>query len=179
VIEVPGGGSYDVHPRIREVGVTQDPGAREAGESERPPSIAHEDIVKRLLDYQRHLRDETTGVAGPDRPPAREDAAAESAASSTSVAVETPMPTIAEVVIPESEAPMETTAPTDTDSRDDPAPSDEPPRRRSDLPTATAAAALELVAELRRRFQDLAIEADERLSTLEAFLKDSAGRTEL
>jgi hypothetical protein len=159
--------------------VTQDPGARGADESERPPAIAHEDIVKRLLDYQRHLRDETTGVAASDRPSAREDAAADPAAAPTRVAVEMPMPTIAEVVIPESEAPMETSAPTETDPTDDRAQGEERGRARSDLPTATAAAALELVAELRRRFQDLAIEADERLSTLEAFLKDSAGRAEL
>jgi hypothetical protein len=165
---------------FREVGVTEGPGTRgPAGEDpEQTPQIAHDDIVKRLLDYQRHLRDEATEGAEPERPPGKEGSTMESRAAPTSVAIETSMPTVTEVVIPESEGPMDTSGSTQTDTNAD-APSHDSVPARSDLPTATAAAALELVDELRKRFQDLALEADERLSTLEAFLKDSAGRADL
>jgi hypothetical protein len=167
---------------FREVGVTEDPGTRGlVGEDpEQTPQSAHDDIVKRLLDYQRHLRDETTEVAESEPSSGKEEAAREATAAPTSVAVETPVPTVTEVVIPESEGPMETTGSIQTETQvNTDGPSSEPAEARSELPTATAAAALELLAELRTRFQDLAIEADERLSTLEAFLKDSAGQAEV
>src|SRR5437899_11112540 len=71
--------------------MTEDPATRSAvgEELEQSPSSVHDDIVKRLLDYQRQLRDEKGDVATPDRPSVTDDTMLDAPSASTVVGVDT------------------------------------------------------------------------------------------
>jgi hypothetical protein len=175
----------------------------DAEQEEAQSEIVHDDIVKRLLEYQRQLRE---GMAA--------DAAAETAEPGTTktdtelvvdlteaeAAVEAretaeePIAEIAEpeaeleIAEPEAEAPEPTpeigepTASEPTASAPEPEPAGEPAEASPSADLEARVAELEaslgrvtqILGELRGSFQEMAIAADERLAELEALLASTA-----
>jgi hypothetical protein len=169
-------------------------------EQDEQPSIVHDNIVKRLLDYQRQLREGATPVeaaeqAQGDRPMIDYQAA------ETPVATQTDTIEVVDVAAAEaeSEAELEETAPEALEGELE-APADEAaadvihipeaesepaapaPSASTDDPSARVAALEtemarlgEMVSALRDTFQDMAITADERLAAIEEAIATSTG----
>ncbi|OFW79002.1 MAG: hypothetical protein A2Z48_10195 [Actinobacteria bacterium RBG_19FT_COMBO_70_19] len=144
------------------------------------PAIEHDDIMQRLLRYQRQLRGDEVlpppaEVAEQERPLI--DYAAAEAPSATEA--ETPLMvdlTDAEAELEAAtvpEPPTQEQAPAVSEPEHisaEPAPADQS-ARIAEL-EATLARITQMVGELRERFQDMAISADERLSGLEEALTE-------
>jgi hypothetical protein len=152
----------------------------EDAEAEATPSVAHDDIVKRLLDYQRRLRDLEAGVPAPapSGVPA-EDApgpSGEAAVSDT-----TPdAPTLVDLTAAEADA--ETTT-SDADlhgSASVPDMSANAAQERAAIRVEELELALERLssrfATLRSSFQELVLAADEQLATIEDLLREARSR---
>jgi len=145
------------------------------------PAIAHDDIMQRLLKYQRHLRGGESPPPPADRAEAEDaeqerpliDYAAAEALSAT--ARETPQV----VDLTEAEAGLEAAAVPEAPAPAVPEPEHIPAEpaladqsaRIAEL-EATLMRITRMVGELRERFQDMAISADERLSGLEEALTE-------
>ena len=145
------------------------------------PEIVHDDIVQRLLDYQRQLRegatpDEAAEQAQDDRPMIDYQAAETLASTQTDTIevvdvaaveaesdaeLEVPVGDTAVEVVQIPEAEPESAVPTPSASPDDPS------ARVAELETEMARLG-EMVGALRDTFQDMAITADERLAAIEA-----------
>jgi hypothetical protein len=143
------------------------------------PAIEHDDLMQRLLRYQRQLRGDkllppTAEVAEQERPLI--DYAAAEAPSATEA--ETLM-----VDLTDAEAELEAATVAETPTQEPVPATPEPEHISAELALADQSARIaeleatltritQMVSDLRKRFQDLAISADERLSGLEEALAE-------
>ncbi len=146
------------------------------GRGSEAPAVAHEDIMQRLLRYQRQLRgeeQEDAAASSPEPSQAPAGPTAEAPASPEAPPAEAPRTGEPEpwVEAPTPPVQAETTAWVERSPTPAAAPSAELARRVEEL-EATLAHVARLVTDLRERFQDMAIAADERLGDIERALRD-------
>ena len=155
--ETPVGRTIAGYHGEEDVNVPEDP-ERDEGLTGEAPSIAHDDIMKRLLAYRERLR----AYTGTDEEPARSSPWPGTGGS------------------PISGGPPSVTA---TEELVDVA-SVEPEPSRADLEERMAAleSALdrvdEMLRDLRRRFQDLAVVSDERIEAIRRMVAEARGDDE-
>lgn len=133
---------------------------------EQGAEIVHEDIMQRLLDYQRHLREG--------------DSPSEAAGAMTATKTETDVI----VDLTQAEAELEAADLVVIEEAAEPSSSVEsavaPPAadlaaRVSELESAVARVSA-MIVDLRNRFQDMAVDSDERLAAVSEALSKAASR---
>lgn len=163
------------------------------------PSVVHDDIMKRLLDYQRHLREGTSPAVAAEAATAERPlidyAAAEAVGTQTETVTVVDI-TAAEAEIEADTAPIaeteleteissleaaEAAEPEDAPSAAEQIWSEAAPAAVGDLAARvtelerTLARVATMIGELRGSFQDMAVASDERLAAIEDELAGIGG----
>lgn len=136
------------------------------------PSTAHDDIMKRLLAYQERLRQDIGAQEAPPRPSPWAVPEQTSASEAPSAPDVQPVTTATEDLVDVGSA--EDTRP-GAPVRLPPAPAHELDARVAEL-EATLERVDAMLGDLRRRFQDLAIAADERIAAIQDQIARVRGR---
>lgn len=154
--------------------------SEDAEEIEAIPPIVHDDIMQRLLDYQRQLREGLTPEQAAE--PAASPILVDYAALESPAHIATQTDTVEVIDLAAIEAAIEESIDADTE----PAPADAVPQiwatssnASGDLAARlakledTLSGVAESVSDLRAQFQNMAIAADDRLAAIESMISSA------